>query len=85
MRKLVNFICNVSLKITFEKSIRDRNFKLVFSYFGTPGLHYDIRTHDVSSPGKLCRHFAKFIANISQRHCEHVSLGMLYGLKTCFT
>ena len=39
---------------------------------------------NISSQGEF-RRFAKFIANISQKHREHVSLGMLYGLKTCFT
>ena len=40
---------------------------------------------NISSPGDLRRRFAKFIANISQRHNEYVSLSMLYCLKTCFT
>ena len=40
---------------------------------------------NISGPGEFCRRFAKFIVNISQRHREHVSIGMLYGLKTCFT
>ena len=39
---------------------------------------------NISSQGEFRRRLAKFIANISQRHREHVSLGMLYGLKTCF-
>ena len=47
LRKLANFIYSVFLKITFKTSNRDGNFKLVFSYFGTPGFHYDIRTRDV--------------------------------------
>ena len=38
-----------------------------------------------SSPGDLCRRFAKFIENISQRHNKYVSLGMLCGLKIRFT
>ena len=41
MRKLVNFSYSVFLKITFETSYRDGNFKLVLSYFGTHGLRYD--------------------------------------------
>ena len=55
-------------------------FELVVSYFGTPGLRYEIRTltlFKISSRGALRRRFAKLIANISQRHDEHVSLGML--------
>ena len=40
---------------------------------------------NISNPGDLRRLYAKFIANISQRHNEYVSLCMLYCLKTCFT
>ena len=36
---------------------------------------------NISSPGDLRRRFAKFIANISQRHNEYMSLSMLYCLK----
>ena len=39
----------------------------------------------ISRPGDLRRRFPKFIANISQRHDEYVSLIMLYCLKTWFT
>ena len=39
----------------------------------------------IRSPWDLRRRFVKFIANISQRHNEYVSLSMLYCLKTCFT
>ena len=63
-------------------------FKLVVSYLEnlvsvtTSEL---MSCFDISSLGDLRRRFAKFIANISQRHNEYVSLGMLYCLKTCFT
>ena len=88
LRKLANFINSVFLKITFEISHKDGNFKLVVSYFGilvsltTSKL---VMFFNISSQGECRRRFTKFIANISQRYREHVSLGMLYGLKTCFT
>ena len=40
---------------------------------------------NISSQGEFRCRFAKFIAYTWQRHHEHGSLGMLYGLKTCFT
>ena len=40
---------------------------------------------NISSPGDLRRHFAKFIANILQGHIDYVSLGMLLCLKAYFT
>ena len=40
---------------------------------------------NISNPGNLRHRFAKFIANISQRHNGYVSLSMLYCLKTYFT
>ena len=40
---------------------------------------------NIANPGGLRRRFAKFIANISQRHNEYMSLGMPYCLKTSFT
>ena len=53
-------------------------FELVVSYFGTTGLHYELVTFfNISSQGEFRRRFTKFVANISQRHSEHVSLGML--------
>ena len=45
--KLWNFIHDVFLKSTFRHLIETQLFKLVVSYFGTPGLHYHIRTCDV--------------------------------------
>ena len=63
-------------------------FKLVFYYWenlvsvtSSEPMAFFI----ISSPGDLRRRFAKFIANISQRHNEYVLLSMLYCLKTCFT
>ena len=41
-------------------------------------------TVNISSPGDLRRRFAKFIANISQRHDEYMSLSMLHCLKNMF-
>ena len=62
-------------------------FKLVVSYsesLVSITTSEPMTFFNISSSGDLRRRFAKFIANISQRH-EYVSLSMLYCLKTYFT
>ena len=59
-------------------------FKLVTSYLEnlvSVTTSEPVAFFNISSPVDLRRRFAKFIANISQRHNDYVSLGMLYGLK----
>ena len=62
-------------------------FKLVISYLENPvsiTTSEPIALFNISSPGDLHRRSAKFIAHISQRHNEYVSLSMWYPLKTRF-
>ena len=47
LRKLWNIIYDVSLSQHFKHPVKMGSFKLVVSYFGTPGLRYHIRTCDV--------------------------------------
>ena len=57
-----------------------KDFKLVVSYlenFVSVTTSEPMTFFNISSPGDLRRRFAKFIANISQRHNDYVSLSML--------
>ena len=63
-------------------------FKLVVSYsenLVSVTTSEPMTFFNISCPGDLCRRFAKFIVNISQRHNVYVPLGIWCGLKTCFT
>ena len=63
-------------------------FKLIVSYLENPVsvvTSEPMTFFNISSSGDLRHRFAKFIANISQKHNEYVSLSMLYCLETCFT
>ena len=62
----------------------DGNFQTSSSLFRNPvsvTTSKPMTILNISSPGDLRRRFAKFFANISQRHNEYVSLSMLYYLK----
>ena len=63
-------------------------FKLVVSYsenLVSVTTSEPMTFFNISSPRDLGRRFAKFVVNIWQRHNEYVPLGILCGLKTCFT